>query len=211
MLFVIERARELEKALKKSGGRAVILVHPLFHEYHATYYLKKGKLANPVLTEKGRDYLEKQALVYEKTRLPVIIFEEEANAAETKKKFSKAFVVPTKPASPQPTKGWKVIDYLKRKGLKTALLGGQKMVSGNQQELIRKWYRWTWKFEETMFLAKNLPGWNRAKEFAYDGCVSQAAYNLMRKKIRVGLMTRVVYPNAPVLKKARPQARNARI
>lgn len=188
---MIERIDELEKALRKSNGRAVILVHPRFHLY------TPFREADPRKTAHGRKYLAIQREVVRKSKLPVIVFEAENHVNSTKKAFGKkVFMVPAgrdNPIDPEPVEGWaNLLNALRERGLKHGIFGGQKlscMPFGASPEAPTSSGR-------VVLNALRLEGSGVALNGAVDvyGCVGGAMRNFVRRGLEVSLMQHVVFP-----------------
>lgn len=195
--------RELRKELAATGGRALVVVHPFFHEDAPHCYQTH---ALPDRTPNGKRFLRVQQQTLQRARVPIIVFEQEAKVEETRLRLEalgkRAFVVATKPSSPIPLEGWqKVLSRFKRVGLRHAIVGGQKLFHKN-----RRAYE---EFLETVplgvldnerkrlvLIEKGIAGASHSERIPWSGCVGLTLSNLLKKGFRVSLMPNAVYdPN----------------
>ncbi|NYZ74650.1 hypothetical protein H0O03_00070 [Candidatus Micrarchaeota archaeon] len=180
---MMERIDELEKALRRSRGRAVVLVHPRFH---LSVPLVED---DPRNTPAGRKYLATQRVVIQKSKIPVIVFEEEQCAAATKKAFGeKVFIVVTEKSRPEPVGGWKLLELLKARGLKHGIFGGQRLSCVPFTAAIR-----ARAVTETLELQESGLMLDR-RGFSVYGCVPRAMREFLRRGLRISFMKNVVYP-----------------
>lgn len=186
--MVFQRPEELREALSKSGGRAIILVHPYYHQHH------HSEFESPVHSDRTR-YLRVLTKTMERTKLPVIVFEEQAHLQETKPflrfKFGKPFFfVATDVANPDPVVGWNAaLDHLSGLGLRHAIVGGQYLHYSTREDLISGAWRGQPKaLEDIELVSRKIAGASKKKHLPYEGCVGYTVRHLLRKKFRVSLM-----------------------
>lgn len=184
---MIERMDELESALRKSGGRAVVLVHPLYFKYHPI------RIRGVEVPERpdARNYLRLQQKRVETSKFPVIVFEEVTRVEQTRKALGgRAFFVPTGEYGPRPALDWDVLDFLKQKGLKHGVFGGQAFVCGHfaPTASARK------ALQDLRAAAKETITGKKMRRMGFQGCVSETMKEFLNRGLQVSLMKNVVFP-----------------
>lgn len=197
--------QELRTALQKSKGRAVVLVHPYFHENCPGAYLLDFPFfaVDPRLTQRGRKYLSVQQKTIERAKIPVIIFEEEKNLGKTEKKIGRtAFFVPTREIRPTPVKGWEnALAELRGAGLRHAIVGGQKLVGRRRNNWpARVWHhfameeQWGAQARKNKSFDQSIAGVRNMKNPPVMGCVGETIDNLLQGAFNVSIMPGASYP-----------------
>jgi hypothetical protein len=198
---VVEIRKKLEEALRKSGGRAVILVHPLFHEFNKTSYPQE---VFPERTPQGRKFLQTVNKVISKSRVPVIVFEEHHHFKQAQEMLpKKVFFVKTFRGHPIPLEGWApALSYLKEAGLKQAIVGGQLLVDVDESLIPKTQSDVRDEFDERKEVFKSmLSSSKQLKSMPLGGCVAMTAAQLLKAGVKVAVMRNAVHPSKPELKK----------
>lgn len=205
--------QHLKQDLSASGGRALVLMHPFFHESHPNHYPLRQ---DPSVSRRGQRFLRSIQLTVQRTHLPIIVFEERgkvrATRARLKGEFNKrVFVLPTHLYSPTPVGDWqKHLDALEDAGLKHAILGGQKL-GYFPKSFLRK------QFESALaedpnsardrealvdldLIEANIAGALRKEDVPWSHCVGTVAKRFLRRGIRVSIMPNASYSPIPIKK-----------
>ncbi|NUN11083.1 hypothetical protein HUU53_00355 [Candidatus Micrarchaeota archaeon] len=110
MPLLHESLSDFQEQVRKSKGRIIAIIHP--------YYGSKKTLEKPYL-----DMLKK---VVEKSRFPIVVFEEEKKAQETQENIPNAFMVHTFSGDPKPLMTWQSLhSLLKEAGVSQIQVGGR--------------------------------------------------------------------------------------
>jgi len=210
----------LRLALEKSGGRAVFVVHPFYHESNPKHYARWWNFSDcrvPSKTAKGRAFLKTVNRLLEtherREGLPaLIVFEEGSRVEETRKTVGgKAFFVPTEKTNPTPLCGWEnALKELRESGLKHALVSGQKLFGLNESELYamsRAFSNYVYSNptaltaslasglkENLLFMKSAAENFRDSEKKPLGACVGMTVSALLHHGFRVSVLPKACYP-----------------
>ncbi len=179
---IFARKSEFERAVAKSKGKVVVVVHP-FYDSHDPRDWKKSFPA---------EYFDRVNALMKQSKAPVIMFEERDRVHSTRGMLGaqNVFFLRTKIADSTPVAGWKrVHKLLQAAGARTILIAGSHALHKNptphliDDKLIRL-------YEMTL-------GRNRRAPIV-GGCVAGAYEQMIRQGYeKVRLVPHAVYPDKP--------------
>ncbi len=176
-----EKSQEFIDAVKRSKGKVVVLVHPLYLIYSgATNYRDTEKYTRVL------QGLDKNA------KPPIIVLEEEENIIHTSSAFrrfnSKPFFVGTNGVA-DPTEGWeKLHKNLRTAGVKSVLIGG--MFSILNDRLAKKFHQKVIEYERRQT--------RPPKQTIVLGCVGNTYTNMIEAGHPiVRLIPNLLFPDKP--------------
>jgi len=203
--MVFERPKELAAELKKSNGRAVVLMHPWYDlplrtedpeefnsfandikmlDLQATAFRNDSASQAGGNNGIGKDYDLVVHRVFSKSKLPVIVFEENRKLAQTRELLNelgikRVFLVATKKGCPAPVVKWQnVLGKLRELGLKHAIVGGQYLSIAEGLPKQRT----------DFFVKKNLG------KLKPNYCVGALINKLIKANFKTSVMPNAVYP-----------------
>ena len=215
---LFERHEEFAEAVKKSGGKIVVLVHPYYADHddsnlaHERPWLSGFAPKSPEVQKAEKiakaEYDAKLRKLAAKAKVPIVVLEEHHQIHESGGRFRNrgAFFVPTFPGNPQPIDDWPELHaVLRRAKVENILVAGTYshgfggIFNGKPVYVEQK----AKEAPEIVAHESKMPR-PPVRSIVY-GCVGSAYEELIKagfKKVRI--VPNLVFPDKPIYAKQQP-------